>query len=83
MGFLYILRSETSGRFYVGSTDHLLRRFLEHKHGRVMATRNRGPWNVIYFEQFATLGEARKREWEIKRWKSSKMIQGLVGESVD
>ena len=79
MGFVYVLQSGTTGRFYVGSTDHLVRRFSEHRGGKVKATRKRGPWTVVYWEQLATLVEARRREYEIKQWKSSKMIGTLVG----
>jgi putative endonuclease len=78
MGFVYILQSETSGRFYVGSTDHLIRRFSEHRRGKVRATHNRGPWTVAYWERYGTLAEARRREYEIKQWKSSKMVRALV-----
>ncbi len=31
-------------------------------------TRSRGPVAIIYHEEFATLGEARRREAEVKRW---------------
>jgi len=44
--FLYILQSETSGKFYVGSTDDLNRRISEHVRGHTPATRGRGPWKL-------------------------------------
>jgi predicted GIY-YIG superfamily endonuclease len=43
MAFLYILQSETTGRFYVGSTPDLQRRLAEHLRGHALATRSRGP----------------------------------------
>jgi putative endonuclease len=76
---VYILQSETSGRFYVGSTDELERRLSEHKRGHTPSTRGRGPWKLVHTEKFPTLLEARKRELEIKRWKSARMIKELVG----
>ncbi|MGA8144348.1 MAG: GIY-YIG nuclease family protein [Candidatus Acidiferrales bacterium] len=79
MAFVYILQSETTRRFYIGSTVDLDRRIAEHLRGHSPATRGRGPWKLAYNEQFDTLIEARTRELEIKRWKSSKMIQALVG----
>jgi len=78
MGILYILQSEASGRFYVGSTDDLKRRLCEHHRGHTPSTRGRGPWNVVYTETFGTLSEARKRELEIKRWKSARLIKALI-----
>jgi putative endonuclease len=78
MGILYILQSETTGRFYIGSTQDLDRRLSEHLRGHTPSTRGRGPWNLIYTESFESLLEARRRELQIKRWKSSKMIAALV-----
>jgi putative endonuclease len=82
MCFLYILQSGSSGRFYVGSTDDLDRRLSEHLRGHTPSTRGRGPWKLVYTEQFETLIQARQWELEIKRWKSAKMIQALIQSSV-
>ena len=77
MAFLYILQSETTGRFYIGSTNDLNRRLLEHARNHTPSTRNRGPWKPVYQESFPSLSEARQRESEIKRWKSARMIRAL------
>jgi len=82
MGFLYILQSDSSGRFYVGSTDDLDRRVSEHQRGKNLATRGRGPWKLVHNEKFDTLSEVRRRESEIKCWKSAKLIQALIAGSV-
>jgi putative endonuclease len=82
MGILYILRSETSRRFYIGSTDDLDRRLSEHLRGHTPSTRNRGPWTLVHTEYFESLIEARRREGEIKRWKSAKMIKALIANPV-
>ena len=78
MGFLCILQSESNGRFYIGSTDNLERRVAEHLRGKNLATRGRGPWKLVHSEKTATLAEARRREYEIKRWKSARMIRALI-----
>ena len=82
MAFVYILWSESFNRFYIGSTDDLNRRLSEHQRGHTPSTRGRGPWRLVYTEKFPTLLEARRRELEIKRWKSAKMIRGLIQSSV-
>jgi len=76
--FLYTLRSEASGKFYVGSTNDLDRGLAEHVRGHTASTRGRGPWVLVYKEEFDTLTAARQRELEVKRWKSSRMIQALI-----
>jgi putative endonuclease len=82
MNCVYILQSETTQRFYVGSTNDSERRLAEHVRGHCAATRGRGPWRLVYKEEFYLLAEARRRELEIKRWKSAKLIRALVGGSV-
>jgi putative endonuclease len=78
MAWLYILQSEKSGRFYVGSTTDLDRRLTEHNAGQTISTRNRGPWNVVHREQFDDAIVAKARELEIKSWKSHRSIQELI-----
>ena len=82
MAHVYILQSESTGRFYVGSSDDLERRLSEHLRGHSPATRGRGPWKLVYKEAFESPVEARRRELEIKHWKSAKMIQALIRNSV-
>jgi putative endonuclease len=78
MASLYILQSEKMGQYYVGSTNDLDRRLSEHIRDHTPSTRKRGPWKLVHREDFATLLEARKRETEIKKWKSSRLIRALI-----
>ena len=43
MWYVYVLKSESDGRFYVGSTSDLKRRVSEHQQGKCISTRNRLP----------------------------------------
>jgi len=79
---LYILQSKKTYRFYVGSTNNLIRRMSEHQRGHNLATRGRGPWELVYQEQFNSLADARRREIEIKRWKSARMIAALIASKI-
>lgn len=76
--FVYILKSDTSDRFYTGSTDNLERRIAEHQRGKSPATRNRGPWTLVYSKPFDTRSEAVKWEMEIKKKKNSASIQRII-----
>ena len=75
---LYILRSASTGKFYVGHTENLARRILEHNRNRTPSTRNRGPWELVYSEEFSTRSEASQREREIKGMKSHAWIEQLA-----
>jgi putative endonuclease len=78
MASAYIPQSLWTGRFYVGSTVDLERRLEEHQRGHSPATRGRGPWRLVYQESFPSLLEARRRELQLKRWKSAKLIQQML-----
>ena len=77
-GYLYVLQSDRNGRYYVGSTNDLDRRFGEHNRGEEKATKYLVPLQLVYKECFESLLEARRREREIKKWKSKKMIKQLI-----
>lgn len=66
MYFVYILRSFSSQKSYIGCANNLLRRYREHSRGEEKATRNRGPWEMIHWEMFECLADARKREQFLK-----------------
>jgi len=54
MFFVYVLQSQTSGRSYVGYTTDLIHRLGQHNHGITKSTKNRGPWELLHQEEFAT-----------------------------
>ena len=71
MYFVYVLESETSGRLYIGSTDHLIRRFHEHRRGKTRSTRHHGPWFMPYYETRPTRAEAVRRKMQIRVFSAS------------
>jgi putative endonuclease len=75
---VYILRSQTTGQFYIGHTENLTKRIFEHNNNHTTSIKNRGPWELFYTEQFATRGEAAQRERQIKGMKSREYIASLV-----
>ena len=50
MQYVYVLRSTKDGKWYTGCTNNLRKRFDEHNKGKVMSTKGRGPFEIIYFE---------------------------------
>lgn len=81
MFYVYILQSEITGKFYIGSTANIEDRLVRHNAGRSKSTKSGCPWKLVYNEPFPTRGEAMKREVEIKNWKSHKRIEELVSVS--
>jgi putative endonuclease len=64
--FVYILKSLSSGRSYVGNTNNLQNRLLRHNNNESKATKGKGPWKLVYQEEFESRSKAVKREMYFK-----------------
>ena len=74
--FVYILASKRNGTLYVGVTNNLARRILEHKSKVVPGfTGKYGVDLLVYFEVFDSVLEARAREHSMKRWRRAWKIK--------
>jgi len=78
MYFFYILQSQKNNSYYYGSTNNLHRRLEEHNNGKTIATRYKSPWKLIYSEEYKTLSEARKREYQVKAKKRKSYVRWLI-----
>ena len=68
--YVYILASRYRGTLYVGVTNNLSRRMTAHKGGLVAGfTKKYKVHNLVYFEEFESILEARARERVLKRWR--------------
>lgn len=68
--FVYILASRRNGTLYTGVTSQLANRVTAHKAGMVPGfTRTYGVKLLVYFEPYASITEARAREYSLKRWR--------------
>jgi putative endonuclease len=63
MYFVYVLKSETRGIHYVGYTENIERRLMEHNLGLLgKYTKGKGPWILIFQEEHSSIKDAMKRE---------------------
>lgn len=62
----YVLISLRDRKLYIGQTNNLRRRFLEHCNGAVTSTCRRRPLKLIFAEAFLTRMEAERRETWLK-----------------
>ena len=68
--FVYIPASKRNGTLYVGVTNNLARRLSEHRAKLVPGfTRKYELHQLVYFEAFDSILEARAREHSLKRWR--------------
>ncbi|MDD3284418.1 MAG: GIY-YIG nuclease family protein [Patescibacteria group bacterium] len=66
MYYTYVLKSKKDDKLYIGYTKDLDNRFKEHNNGLVFSTRNRKPFEIIYFEACLVKKDAIKREKQLK-----------------
>jgi putative endonuclease len=74
---VYVLKSLKDQKRYIGFTNNLDKRILEHNSGKVTATRNRRPFEIIYFENFENKFEAAKREKFLKSGKGREFLNRI------
>lgn len=66
--YVYILQCKDK-TLYTGYTNDLKRRIEHHHQGKgAKYTRGRGPFQLMYAEQFDDKSTAMRREAEIKKW---------------
>ena len=76
MYYVYILEC-VDGTLYVGSTNHLEKRLHAHNTAKSGAhyTKIRRPVILQYQETYATIGDALRREAEIKTWTRAEKLK--------
>jgi putative endonuclease len=67
---VYILANRRYGVLYFGVTNDLVRRMFEHQNKLADGfTKKHGVVQLVYFEQYSHIDEARARERSVKRWR--------------
>lgn len=68
--WVYILASARNGTLYIGVTNDLARRIMEHRDGLVPGfTKRYGVKMLVYYEAFDDVNAAIHREKRLKTWK--------------
>ena len=76
--YTYVLRSEKDDKYYIGSTCDLKRRLKSHNNGRVVATRNRRPFKLVYFEAGTDKNKSLLREKYFKSGFGRKFLKNRL-----
>jgi putative endonuclease len=67
--FVYILASQPRGTLYIGVTNDVIRRGMQHRHGTADGfTKKYGVKLLVYYEIFDEIHIAIQREKSLKRW---------------
>lgn len=78
MYYVYIIYSKKNEKLYRGSTQDLRERLRMHNRGDVQSTKVGVPWELIYYEAFASKSDARREELFLKSGKGRERIKYLL-----
>ncbi|MGB9824259.1 MAG: GIY-YIG nuclease family protein [Candidatus Hydrothermia bacterium] len=75
--YVYLLKSLSTGRYYIGHTQNLEERLNRHNQGRSVYTRGKGPWVILGYKVFETRSEAFGYERKLKRMRREEVLREL------
>lgn len=78
MYYTYVMKSEKNGKLYTGHTNDLRKRLEQHKTGKSMYTKGRGPFNLIYYEASLNEDDARSRELYLKSGRGKQYLKSRL-----
>ncbi len=76
--YVYVLKSQKDGKFYVGYTKNIQKRLEEHNSGQVRSTKERRPVKLIYWEGCISPQDATRREKYLKTAWGKRYINGRI-----
>ena len=78
MYYTYVIQSNKDKRFYTGFTSDLRKRLNEHNAGKVLSTKNRGPFELVYYEACLDEQDATAREKCLKSGMGKRYIRNRL-----
>lgn len=77
MFYVYLIQSNLDNSYYIGQTNNLEKRLLDHNEGLSKYTSRKRPWKMVYYEEFETRTEAIRRERFLKQQRNSFFYKSL------
>ena len=76
--FTYVLQSLRDSKFYIGMTNNVDRRFIEHQLGKNISTAKRCPLKLIFYEAYLNKSDAERREKYFKTTKGKVTLRYMI-----
>lgn len=78
--YVYVLESKKTDQLYIGYTTDLKERLQEHNRGTVFSTKPYIPWNLIHYEAYRNIKDAKRRERYLKTTQGSRLLKRMLKE---
>jgi putative endonuclease len=75
---VYVLRSVKDEQMYVGYTGDFKKIYKEHNEGKVISTRVRRPFKLIFYEAYLNQDDAKRREQYFKTTKGKSTLKLML-----
>ncbi|MDP2648016.1 MAG: GIY-YIG nuclease family protein [Candidatus Yanofskybacteria bacterium] len=79
---MYILRSLKDHKLYIGYTTNVRRRFLQHQNGKSTSTNPRRPFELVFYEAYRGMEDAKRRERYFKTSKGKSSLRMMLQDSL-
>jgi len=66
MFYAYVIKSKKDNSIYIGYTEDLKKRLKEHNSKQNKSTKNKAPFELIYYEAYKSKSDAKFREDNLK-----------------
>ncbi|MDD5463676.1 MAG: GIY-YIG nuclease family protein [Candidatus Moranbacteria bacterium] len=78
MFYVYLLESKKDKSWYIGYSSNLKKRFESHNKGENTATKSKKPWNIIYYEAYVEMSDAKNRELFLKSGSGRRFLKKQI-----
>lgn len=82
MYYVYLLKSQKRDWLYVGYTTNLKKRLEEHQKGLSLATKPYRPFELIFYESYKSMADAKRREKYFKTNKGKRTLKLMLKDSL-
>ncbi|MBI2630987.1 GIY-YIG nuclease family protein [Candidatus Nomurabacteria bacterium] len=82
MFYVYILKSLKDEKLYIGYSSDLRKRFKAHQGGEVKSTKPRRPFELIFYEAYKSMKDAKRREMYFKTTKGKTSLKTMLEFSI-
>ena len=78
--YVYILKSLHRDFIYIGFTENLKQRFKEHNSGKSKSTKPYFPFELIHYEAYKNIKDAKRREQYLKTSRGKITLKTMLKE---